>query len=519
MSALKGAVDRMRLGDPAGAQSLLAPLLAREPKNPEALRLLAMSYRMLGAAARAEEAFRAAIAADKKNPACHAEYAAFLESLGRVKEAERAFRAALAVNRRYAPAAAGLSLLLLDQGRATEALQATTPLAADPKAGFGLRATHARAQHESGRLDDAETTLRNLLAEDPRQPQVHLDLAELVWMRTGEADAALAAIDEAIAKLPGLPLMRIIKARVLTQIGRGADAPAQIDEALKAAPDEPSLLAARARLSGAEGLAFAEKALAANPDDTDMLALAAQAAIAAGKAEQADQWAARLVARNPQHQFFLALQATAWRMLDDPRYGELYDYARTVNVTELATPKGWPNLTAYLADLAGGLNGMHKLRAHPFGQSVRGGSQVNILTAKHPAVAAIHAALEPPVRQTLEKIAASGHPLAGRNTGAWRYTGMWSVRLRSSGYHDNHVHPAGWLSSACYVELPKLTGEEGFLKFGEPGLRLATPLPAEKLVEPKPGRLVLFPSYMWHGTVPFTSEPARLTFAFDLVPA
>jgi hypothetical protein len=30
--------------------------------------------------------------------------------------------------------------------------------------------------------------------------------------------------------------------------------------------------------------------------------------------------------------------------------------------------------------------------------------------------------------------------------------------------------------------------------------------------------LALFPSYMWHGTVPFTQGAERLTIAFDLVP-
>ena len=30
--------------------------------------------------------------------------------------------------------------------------------------------------------------------------------------------------------------------------------------------------------------------------------------------------------------------------------------------------------------------------------------------------------------------------------------------------------------------------------------------------------LVLFPSYFWHGTVPFVSDQPRLTVAFDAVP-
>ena len=45
------------------------------------------------------------------------------------------------------------------------------------------------------------------------------------------------------------------------------------------------------------------------------------------------------------------------------------------------------------------------------------------------------------------------------------------------------------------------------------------PLGPDHLVAPEPGLLVLFPSYMWHGTVPFTSQETRLTCAFDIVPA
>jgi hypothetical protein len=43
-------------------------------------------------------------------------------------------------------------------------------------------------------------------------------------------------------------------------------------------------------------------------------------------------------------------------------------------------------------------------------------------------------------------------------------------------------------------------------------------LQAEHWVQPKPGLLALFPSYMWHGTEPFGGTEPRLTIAFDLVP-
>jgi len=38
-------------------------------------------------------------------------------------------------------------------------------------------------------------------------------------------------------------------------------------------------------------------------------------------------------------------------------------------------------------------------------------------------------------------------------------------------------------------------------------------------VQPLVGRLVLFPSYMWHGTVPFRALQNRTTVAFDVLPA
>jgi hypothetical protein len=60
---------------------------------------------------------------------------------------------------------------------------------------------------------------------------------------------------------------------------------------------------------------------------------------------------------------------------------------------------------------------------------------------------------------------------------------------------------------------------EGILSFGKPGILTTPVLDAEFSVRPEVGLLVLFPSYFWHGTLPFRSEQPRLTVAFDAVPA
>jgi uncharacterized protein (TIGR02466 family) len=114
-------------------------------------------------------------------------------------------------------------------------------------------------------------------------------------------------------------------------------------------------------------------------------------------------------------------------------------------------------------------------------------------------------------------------PHRDRNTGAYRIDGAWSVRLKPGGFHKDHFHVQGWLSSAFYVETPDVAldrpDREGWLRFGQPPVQVEPPLAADHFVRPKRGRLALFPSYMWHGTVPFTTDERRMTMAFDVVPS
>jgi len=114
------------------------------------------------------------------------------------------------------------------------------------------------------------------------------------------------------------------------------------------------------------------------------------------------------------------------------------------------------------------------------------------------------------------------HPLFSRRSEAFDFSASWSVRLARRGYHTMHVHPMGWISSAYYVQVPDEVSESdahgGGIKFGEPDIDIGEYGQARRRIQPQVGRLVLFPSYMWHGTVPFESDAPRMTVAFDVVP-
>jgi hypothetical protein len=220
----------------------------------------------------------------------------------------------------------------------------------------------------------------------------------------------------------------------------------------------------------------------------------------------------------------VALKADALRMLGDGGYRELYDYQDFVRAELIDVPEGWISREAYLAELVDDLRRLHVLKAHPIGNSLREGSQIPLVPSESsfPSIRAFPRAIDGLLHRYIHKIGRGNDPLRRRSNGGYDINGMWSVRLRPHGFHVNHYHPGGWISCVCYLSLPPAVQRrgEGWLKFGEPAFPTIPALGPEYFLRPEPGLLVLFPSYMWHGTVPFSGgeHESRLTIAFDVVP-
>ena len=218
---------------------------------------------------------------------------------------------------------------------------------------------------------------------------------------------------------------------------------------------------------------------------------------------------------------FWPYASVAWRLAADPRWewleGEL---DRLVSVIDL-TPD-----VPDMGQLEASLRGLHHLEGQYLDQSVRGGSQTDgpLFSRIDFSIRALRSAVVNAVGKHTEQLPPPDvqHPLLGapRNRRV-RFSGSWSVLLRDGGHHSNHVHPEGWISSAFYVGLPEMQPDAdrraGWLTLGQPQKELGVDLPPFRHIEPRRGQLVLFPSWMWHGTVPFT-KGERLTAAFDVRP-
>ena len=174
-----------------------------------------------------------------------------------------------------------------------------------------------------------------------------------------------------------------------------------------------------------------------------------------------------------------------------------------------------------LTGLAEVLRRLHILQAPYPEQSVRGGTQTDrpLFFNPDPVVQTARRTIMDAVRGFVDALPPHDphHPLLAPDRSTLLLDGSWSVRLTGKGFHASHSHVNGWISSAFYVALPDQPGPppSGHFALGTPPPELGLDLPAYQTVQPKPGRLVLFPSSMWHSTIPFDAGE-RLTIAFDI---
>lgn len=93
---------------------------------------------------------------------------------------------------------------------------------------------------------------------------------------------------------------------------------------------------------------------------------------------------------------------------------------------------------------------------------------------------------------------------------------LWANILRGSGHHSAHIHPHSILSGTLYVEVPKGSGA---IRFEDPRLPLMMAAPPRTdsfvTVEPRPGLLLFWESWLRHEVLPGAGRAERLSISFN----
>ncbi|RMD87750.1 MAG: tetratricopeptide repeat protein [Alphaproteobacteria bacterium] len=450
-------------------------------------------------------------------------------ALERLEEAEASLREAVRLDPRDLRALNNLGNVLRDLGRDEEAAGAYRQALALAPGREHLRVALAGAWFTAGRFDAAEATLRDVLARTPTNETALRDMVTLlvtagrgedlpdffeslletapealpVWRAYAEAlwhlerhAAGLAVVARAERRFGRVPVLALLRARLHADSGDPAAALAVLDPAQEGAeglaPHAIMIERARAHLrlgEFARGAAELEPVARADPEDYAL-------------------W---------------AYLEPLWRLAGDPQADWLLDYERFIAPLEVPVPPGQGSVAAFNAALAECLSALHVTRVQPPDQTLRGGTQTygRLFRRSEPLIRALRDAITETIRGFVAKLPEDPeHPFLRYRHLDIRFAGSWSVRLHGEGFHVSHFHPAGWISSAYYVALPDCVADpatrDGRLHFGVPPVEVPVAAEPVREIQPRVGMLALFPSYCWHGTVPFSAKSARLTVAFDV---
>lgn len=230
----------------------------------------------------------------------------------------------------------------------------------------------------------------------------------------------------------------------------------------------------------------------------------------------------------PNNQELWAYIGLCWRLLGDERYHWLHDYERLVDYRPLPIPDNYDNAEHFFSALQTSLKLLHKSSRQPLDQSVDGGTQSmgNLFAQQDTVIQDYKNALQQRVQRYLDELPKGdmAHPFYRRLTGKFRFSGAWSVCLSGEGFHTNHVHPEGWLSGPCYINVPSICRpddpeQKGWVIMGETTLDLKEREHTALALCPEQGMSLLFPSYIWHGTRKFYLEgEERVTAPCDVMP-
>lgn len=483
-------------GQAEAARGHAEQAVALAPQDANALQLLAMLQEEEGDLAAAQTTLARALDLAPQRAALHHNLGVVLHRSGRHAQALVSHEQALSLGLDVAEAHYNLGNTLQALGQGERAVLAY-------RRALALSPLHALSLYDLAKLRwtlghaDFDAELQDAERRSP-DTDVAPGLLGLLHLRAGHGEPALQAYQRAARLSPGNAAYADGEGQALSLLGRH-------DEALAAH----------------------RRAVALAPDDVAVLTNAARSLYAGGHTAQALAWAERAHALAPHDQHAISLLGLGWRLAGDARDGWLHDLDRVIGVIDLRPPSGWADIATFNAALAQELQSLHTDVVEPIDQTLRRGTQTrgNLFDRDLPLVQALRGQIETAITAWLAALPEdASHPLLSRRTDAWRFSDSWSSRLRRSGFHTNHVHGHGWLSCCYYVATPASTlttaTHDGWIKFGEPDLPepVRSALPPRRFEAPLPGRLLLFPSYLWHGTVPFDDEAYRLTVAFDVLP-
>lgn len=522
--------DHHRQGRFREARALYERVLAARPNDPDALHLLGVIALQAGQHQAALDLIERAIAQRPDFAEAHNSRGAALQALGRRREALNAFRRAGAIDPTFADAHFNLGTQLLVLARPEDAIAPLRQaIAADPgnaEAHFNLGSALSAIKRHA----DAEAAYREAIARRPGFAHAYAGLGAALNAQR-RFDTAAEALGRALALDPNFAEahFNLGNTRLATDDLAGA-----IECFRRALALKPTFIEAHGNLAVAlkyagrvgEAIEVYRRAAEIDPRAIELRCHLAGTLIEEGDAGQALPILEACLGLSAGHTLALAFKAIALAELGD-RDGvrALLDVERLVRPFDVSTPPGYATLADFNAALADHVLRHPSLMESPASHATRQGQHSGeiLVEPKGPV-----GALETAIRRAVEDYIATapsvpGHPFL-TNLPERFLLSAWGVVMPVGGHQVPHIHPAAVISGVYYVKVPPAVAASdsdpaGWIEFGRPDPKFRCRAePEVHLMQPREGRMILFPSYLYHRTIPFESEGQRISIAFDVMP-
>jgi Flp pilus assembly protein TadD len=367
--------------------------------------------------------------------------------------------------------------------------------------------------------------LRQAVARRPDSPSQLLELGGVLLSINQFAEAAAAFRAAAELAPSGAAFAGLGSALLaLDDVRAAADA---YSRAVDCAPASTGALLGRARalrrLGDSEGaLSTALTACEGVPISSGVLEFVASALIAAGRAVELLAITDRSLASDPRSTAARFHRAVALAALGHRADASAIMNPQLVRIVDVAPPAAFPSFNA---SLRSEILANESLVYAPFGNAARQAYRARALLAgSPPALTALMAI----ARAEFDRYASLHEGSGGAATLAVPPERVrldtWATVFGSEGHEAQHIHPRSWISGVYYVAAPEAAaapGRQGTLLVPATARQDAVDGDDWPVLEiaPQPGRMVIFPSYFPHRTVPTGSDEPRISVAFDVVPA
>jgi uncharacterized protein (TIGR02466 family) len=561
LDALNLAADAsFALGEFVDAAGFFERLAATDSEDAQTHFNLGVARRHAGRNADAASAFASVVRIDPTYPKANFNLGVALEADGRVEVAVSAYEKAVFQDPHDLGSTANLAGALAKLRVFNRALLIYESAIERWPKNSTIRVMYARALRGVKLFDRAVDECRVAISVSPNNAEAHASLG-LTYARAGQNRKAVESCDEALKLDPERTETRIVMAGVLIELNEFEDALKSCEIVIDKTPDHPTARRYQAILflrvgRIAEALENFRQLFKTNPDNIDVIAGYIDALIQSGRPLEVPEFYRMVISsrpggpqpyteiakryleagepiaafeavseallRFPGDTGALAIQAISAVAAGADTVAEtLHDFKGLMSRVKVVAPSGWSTVTEFNAALSEYVQNHPSARFSPAGHATQGGYHTGELLVEP---AGPISGLEELIRDAVDRYQREhpldlGHPFSAPPLSDYALN-VWAIILQDAGYQIPHIHPAARISGVYYPQLPPVIDKSdtsGWIEFGRAPDQFSCGVEGEVInIQPEEGLMVLFPSYMYHRTIPFSGTGKRISVAFDV---